>query len=189
MAIHQPAATSMAAHAAVSCQMRFHHDTGAAIRYTSPNAGSTSSACNILARNPKPTIENADRSHHVLPRSSARIMAYAPTTSRSTSAASGLLKRNINAATGVSASAVPASRADPAENQRRTARYSTPTAATPSSASGTRMLHEFTPKTRAVNAIGHSDNGDLSTVTAFDASNEPKKNAFQLLVAACTAAE
>ncbi len=51
------------------------------------------------------------------------------------------------------------------------------------------MLHEFTPNTRADNAIGQSDRGDLSTVTAFDASNEPKKNAFQLFVAACTAAE
>jgi hypothetical protein len=35
----------------------------------------------------------------------------------------------------------------------------------------------------------HSEAGVLSTVMKFDASNEPKKNAFQLLVPACTAAE
>ena len=51
------------------------------------------------------------------------------------------------------------------------------------------MLHELRPKRRADNAIGQSDNGDLSTVTEFEASNDPKKNAFQLFVAACTAAE
>ncbi len=61
--------------------------------------------------------------------------------------------------------------------------------ATPSSACGTRMLHEFTPNTRADNAIGQRKSGDLSTVTEFEASKEPKKKAFQLLVAAWTAAE
>jgi hypothetical protein len=50
------------------------------------------------------------------------------------------------------------------------------------------MLHELNPNSRADSAMTHSDAGDLSTVTAFEASNEPKKNAFQLLVAACTAA-
>ena len=34
----------------------------------------------------------------------------------------------------------------------------------------------------------HSDAGVLSTVMKFEASNEPKKNAFQLLVPAWTAA-
>ncbi len=51
------------------------------------------------------------------------------------------------------------------------------------------MLQEFTPNARADSAITQSDAGALSTVTAFDESNEPKKNAFQLFVAACTAAE
>ncbi len=122
MAIHQPADTSSAPHAAVSCHTRFHHETGAAIRYTRPNAGTTRSAWSILARKPNPTVEKATTNHQVLPRSSARIMAYAPTTRSSTSSASGLLNRNISAATGVSASTAPASRADAAENQRRTAR-------------------------------------------------------------------
>ena len=35
----------------------------------------------------------------------------------------------------------------------------------------------------------HSEAGGLSTVMKFEASNEPKKNAFQLLVPAWTAAE
>jgi hypothetical protein len=51
------------------------------------------------------------------------------------------------------------------------------------------MLHEFTPKMRAEMAIGHNDAGVLSTVMKFAASDEPKRNAFQLWVAACTAAE
>ncbi len=33
-----------------------------------------------------------------------------------------------------------------------------------------------------------SEAGGLSTVMKFDESNEPKKNAFQLLLPACTAA-
>ena len=50
------------------------------------------------------------------------------------------------------------------------------------------MLHEFSPNTRAESSMGHRKSGDLSTVTAFDASNEPKNIAFQLFVPACTAA-
>ena len=61
--------------------------------------------------------------------------------------------------------------------------------ATPSSAWGTRMLHELTPKSRADSSITHSDAGALSTVMKLAESKEPKKNAFQLLVPACTAAE
>ncbi len=61
--------------------------------------------------------------------------------------------------------------------------------ATPSSAWGTRMLHELSPNTRAESSMTHSDAGALSTVTKLAASNEPNRNAFQLLVPACTAAE
>ena len=35
----------------------------------------------------------------------------------------------------------------------------------------------------------YSEAGVLSTVTKLEASNEPKKNAFQLVLPACTAAE
>ena len=50
------------------------------------------------------------------------------------------------------------------------------------------MLQELTPKIRAERSITHSEAGGLSTVMKFDESKEPKKNAFQLWVAACTAA-
>src|SRR2546429_3069703 len=52
-------------------------------------------------------------------------------------------------------------------------------------ACGTSTLHALTPNTRADSSITHSDAGVLSTVTKFDASVEPKKNAFQLFVPAC----
>ena len=51
------------------------------------------------------------------------------------------------------------------------------------------MLHGLTPKTRADSPMTHSDAGGLSTVMKFAESNDPKKNAFQLLVPAWTAAE
>ena len=98
-------------------------------------------------------------------------------------------KRNISTATGVSASVAPASRPAAAEPVvRRTAACSTATAATPSSACGTRMLHEESPKIRTESAIGQSESGVLSTVIALAASEEPKKNAFQDSDPACAAA-
>ena len=51
------------------------------------------------------------------------------------------------------------------------------------------MLHELRPKTRTDSAITHSEAGGLSTVMKLAASDEPKKNAFQLCEPACTAAE
>ena len=51
------------------------------------------------------------------------------------------------------------------------------------------MLHEESPKIRADSSMTHSEAGGLSTVMKLDESEEPKKNAFQLLVPACTAAE
>ena len=51
------------------------------------------------------------------------------------------------------------------------------------------MLHELRPNTRAESSITQSDTGGLSTVMKFEESEDPKKNASQLLVPACTAAE
>ena len=86
------------------------------------NAGSTRNACSILARKPKPTAAPAATNHQrLLSFSHARCMQYAPATSSSTSSASGLLNRNISAATGVSARTAPASSAAPAPLTRRTA--------------------------------------------------------------------
>ena len=42
---------------------------------------------------------------------------------------------------------------------------------------------------RADSSMTHSEAGGLSTVMKFEASEEPKKNASQLFVPACTAAE
>jgi hypothetical protein len=99
-----------------------------------------------------------------------------------------LLNRNISVATGVSARIAPASSAAPAGKRRRTLAYSTPTDATPASACGASTVHGLSPKIRAARSDGHSDAGGLSTVMKFEASEEPKNMAFQLLVAAWTAA-
>ena len=58
----------------------------------------------------------------------------------------------------------------------------------PRAPAGASMLQLEKPKIRPDSAMTHSDAGGLSTVMKFDESIEPKKNAFQLLVPACTAA-
>ncbi len=100
-----------------------------------------------------------------------------------------MLKRNISAATGVSANTAIVISPAAAPNRRRTAAYSTPAVATPINTCGARIAHELRPKIRTDRAIGQSVAGGLSTVMAFAASSEPKKNAFQLWLPACTAAE
>src|SRR5208283_4858971 len=74
---------------------------------------------------------------------------------------SGLLKRNISAATGVSANTAPASRPAPGPNQRLIVLYRIPTAATPSSACGSSMLQLLKPNRRPERSITHSDAGGL----------------------------
>ena len=67
--------------------------------------------------------------------------------------------------------------------------YSNPTAAMPSTACGTRMLHALTPKIRALSAMTHSEAGVLSTVIAFEASKDPNSMASQFCEPAMAAAE
>jgi hypothetical protein len=101
-----------------------------------------------------------------------------------------LLKRNISTATGVIARTRPLS--SPANGDpvvRRTVAWSRPTAATPSSACGTRMVHDERPNAFTASVIGHSARGVLSTVIELAASEEPKKNAFHDSDPACAAAE
>jgi hypothetical protein len=101
-----------------------------------------------------------------------------------------LLNRNISVATGVRASTAPASRPALAEPVvRRTVAWSSATAATPSSACGTRIAHDDSPNSRTERAIGQRLSGVLSTVIALAASKEPKKNAFHDTEPAWTAAE
>ena len=90
--------------------------------------------------------------------------AYAAATSSNTSSASGLLKRNMSAATGVIARIRPERRAARCPNQRLTVAYSSATAAMPSSACGSSMLKLEKPNTREESSISHSDAGGLSTV-------------------------
>ncbi|SLC69461.1 Uncharacterised protein [Mycobacteroides abscessus subsp. massiliense] len=125
----------------------------------------------------------------VLPSASARVKAHTAAMSRNTSSASGLLKRNIKVATGVSASTAPAMRAAPDPKCFRTVTYSSATEATPSSTWGTWMDQVLTPKIRAEISMGHNAAGGLSTVIALPPSAEPNRKAFQLWVPACTAAE
>src|SRR5439155_3173885 len=100
-------------------------------------------------------------SHRVDAVSTARTVAYAAATSSSVSSASGLLYRNISAAAGVTASAAPANSPAPGPAQRRTAPYSRPTAATPSSACGTSIDQLENPNTRPDSAITHNEPGGL----------------------------
>ena len=100
-----------------------------------------------------------------------------------------MLKRNISTATGVSASAAPASRAAPWPNRRRTVACTTATVPTPMSTWGRRMAKEPSPRTRTDSAITHTEAGGLSTVMALPASRLPKSSAFHETLPACTAAE
>jgi hypothetical protein len=170
MATHQPADTSTASPPASSCRIRRPSFGGPKSRYASAKAGNTRKACSILVRKPKPTMVPASTNHRVRPSSTARSVAYAPMLSSRTSSASGLSKRNISAATGVVATTAPAMSpaagpAGPAgPTARRTAAYTTPTVATPMSASGSSSVHELIPKRRAASAGSHSEAGVLSTV-------------------------
>ena len=86
-----------------------------------PNAGSTRNAWSSLDRNARPTNAPAAITQRVESFSRARVRAYAPSVMSRVNDASGLLNRNISAATGVSAHTAPASRPAPAPNHRLTA--------------------------------------------------------------------
>ncbi len=99
-----------------------------------------------------------------------------------------MLKRNINAATGVSASSAPATRPAAWPDQRRTEAYSSATVPTPISACGSSIANEEKPRIRLDSTITHNDAGGLSTVMALPESSEPKSHAFQDSLPALTAA-
>ena len=132
-----------------------------------------------------PTTAN----HFAEPCSMERMVAQAPSAMSRTSSASGLLKRNIRTATGVSASTRPLRRPAAAPKCRFTVAWTTPTVATPMSTSGRRIAKELRPRTRTLRAMTHSAAGGLSTVMELPASEEPNRNASQLSLPACTAAE
>jgi hypothetical protein len=119
---------------------------------------------------------------------SARTVQYAAAVINSTITASGLLNRNIKAATGVSASTAPASNPVRGPPMRATAAYTKATAATAISASGISMLALLNPKICPERLITHCETGGLSTVMKLCLSREPNSRASQLVEPACAAA-
>src|SRR5690242_16327165 len=159
------------------------------MRYVSARPGTTSITWSCLVKKPKPISAPHKTSHRVRPSVTARISAQTAATISKTRSASGLLYRNISVATGVTARSAPAINPAPGPKWRLTITYSSATETTPSSTWGSRIDQVLTPKIRALISIGHNDAGGLSTVIELPASDEPNRNAFQLLVPACTAAE
>ena len=141
---------------------------------------------------PQPTKNAAADSHPSPARPlrawTARSVAHPASTIHSTSSVSGLLSRLIATVMGVSASTSALSSPATGPNARRAVACTTPTAAVPARACGSSMLHVPNPSTRPDSAISHSAIGGLSTVMNEPASSDPKKNAFQSCVPACTAA-
>ncbi len=186
--MYQPADAIIAAAPTISFQTRCHIPMGAATRNASARPGTTRKACNIFVRKAKPSAEPASAIHLVLPVSVARTTKYAAATINRTSSASGLLNRNISAATGVSARAAPAIRPAPGPLTRRTAAKRKPTAPTPISACGNSIVNALKPKSLPDNAITHNAAGGLSTVMALPASCDPNSHAVRSWVPACAAA-
>ncbi len=187
-ATYHPADTTIAAAPTSNFPMRCHSPTGAATRNTSAKPGTTRNACSIFVRNAKPTAQPANAIQRVLAVSVARTMQYAATMSSSTINASGLLNRNIKAATGVSASTAPAIRPATGPLHRRTVEYSSATEPTPINACGTSMVNELKPNSLPDRPITHIAAGGLSTVMALPGSSDPNSHAFQSCVPAWTAA-
>ena len=133
-------------------------------------------------------IQRRARARDSWPASMARTTPYAAAVIKNTSSASGLLKRNIKAATGVRASSAPAIRPAAGPDQRLTVAYSRATDPTPIRACGSSIEKEEKPKIRADSTISHKEAGGLSTVIALPASSEPKSHAFSDSVPDLTAA-
>src|SRR4029078_1905113 len=101
--------------------------------------------------------------------------------------ASGLLNRNINAATGVNASTPPASRPVRGPLMRAPTPYSRAPAATAISACGIIMLALLNPNICPDSPITHCETGGLSTVMKLCGYSEPYNHALQFLERGCAA--
>ena len=166
MATHQPAETITAPSAASRCQTRRRPVTGRRDQVDAGERGQDEERLQLLG-------QEAEADHRAGPEHPAQLAALDAAqrevrrrgVSSSTSSASGLLNRNISAATGVSASTPPASSAVRAEKcAPHGARRRRATVATPISASGSRMLNELSPNRRTDSAMIHRLAGGLSTV-------------------------
>ena len=217
-AIHHPALSTIDAMGTRSHSRRLGHEVRAKSTQARAIPGTMSSTWNCLVRNPRPrqtparTSQNATvrvvgavpdlpvwdevpRCRPLTARSACWVATTAPII-RVTSSASGLLNRNISAATGETANSAPAPNAaafsipvptwerKPILVEWTMSRTLTPARRT----CGRSIENEENPKTRALSAMSHSAAGGLSTVIAFAESSEPKRKASQFSVPAWTAA-
>jgi hypothetical protein len=188
-ATHQPADATRAPIAARPPRSRRRTVVSAHSSQTSPRAGTTRSTWRLLVRKPKPVNTPARAIHRIDPACTARSVAHTARAMSRVRSASGLLKRNMRTATGVTAITAPASRAAPWPNARRTVACRTATVPTPMSTCGRRIANELSPKSRTDSAMTHSAAGGLSTVMALLASKLPQKKADHDSAPAWTAAE
>ena len=137
---HAPATAAIAAPPASSRRIRDHSDPRAAHSHAAAIPGTISNATPIFVSNPRPTHTPLSTSHRVRPVSIARNAAHSAATADRISSSSGLLCRATATVTGVVASTIPATNPETRPNRRATRSYRSATAATPISASGTRML-------------------------------------------------
>src|SRR5215472_2405401 len=122
MATHQPLEIANASAAHSSWTSRRASRGGPDARYAIPKAGRTTNACKLLVRKANPSSTAHRTSREVLAVSRADQNAQAAATSKKVKKASGLLRRNIAVATGVSAKASDAMIAATSPCQRRTRR-------------------------------------------------------------------
>ena len=202
MVIQDSAITASSAPATSRRPSRAHSRPSAAIRYTIGSAGSAMNPSSILVLNASPnaaalTISQASGwPPPSRPARSDSSSPHAPTASSSVSMVSGLSSLSMATTIGVkvraSAEISPAAHAPRSPSRpatlRRTAAYTTATAATPSAAWGRSRLQLLNPKMRAEISMIQNANGGLSTVMNDPESSEPKKNAFQFSVPDSTAA-
>ena len=99
-----------------------------------------------------------------------------------------MLWRATATVTGVTANASPPTNPATRPNRRATRSYTSPTAATPISASGTRMLSGWKPNTRADSAWTQNASGGLSTVISPVLSSDANRKSCQLVLIERTAA-
>ena len=183
MVIQDSAITASTPPAASSRPIRARQVPPATTRYTIASAGSGMNPSSIFVLNASPTataLSISQRSRCQSDRSDSS-SPQAPTASSRVSIVSGLSSLSIATTTGVRVSAsaaispaayAPRSPVSP-PTLRRTAAYTTATAATPSAACGSSRLQLLNPKMRADIPITQNANGGLSTVMNDAESSEP----------------
>ncbi len=186
MVIQDSVITASTPPAIDSRPIRVRNRASAAIRYTTGSAGSAMNPSSIFVLNASPNatalrISQSSGRLPVRPARSDSSSAHAPNASSSVSIVSGLLSLSIATTIGVRVRASAAIRAaawaprSPVRPAmlRRTAAYTTATAATPSAAWGSSRLQLLNPNTRAEIPMTQNANGGLSTVMNDAESSEP----------------